>query len=329
LTIYGVTSLKAAQQVEHHLRQVLGVGLALLVVLAAVLIWWVVGRALAPVDAMREVVDRIQASDLDERVEIVKQNDEISRLGITLNRMLARLQEASSRQRLFAAAASHELRSPLSAIRTELEVGLTYPDQTDWKVVANESLIEVERLEHLARDLAQLTRLHANVPVVRAEPCDLALLVEAELGRRGVPTGVVHRAELRPVTIVAPKDSVIRVLRNLLDNAERHAATEIVVATGIIADPPTAQLLVGNDGPPVPDAEWERIFDPFTRLDDARDLDEGGTGLGLAIARGLVESLGGTLSVAAVATGAAFEANFPLSQLGLGTSSSTTSDMQR
>jgi signal transduction histidine kinase len=312
LTIYGVTSLRAAQQAEHHLRRLLGIGMALLALLAAVLIWWVVGRALAPVDAMREVVDRIEASDLDDRIATSKRNDEIGRLGATLNRMLARLQEGSNSQRLFAAAASHELRSPLSAIRTELEVGLTYPDRTDWKLVANESLVEVERLERLARDLTQLTRIHANAVTQPTGPCDLRALVEAELARRGTPLGVVHRTELRPATVAAPKDSVVWILRNLLDNAERHASSEIVVTTATSSDPPVVRLAVANDGPPIAESDRERIFAPFTRLDDARDLDEGGSGLGLAIARGLAESLGGTLTVVDVASGAEFAATFPV-----------------
>ena len=107
---------------------------------------------------MRAEVDRIEAADLSGRVHAGSSDDEIANLGLTLNRMLDRLEEASSRQQLFAAAASHELRSPLSTIRTELEVGLAYPDRAEWPKVAEDSLIEIARLEELTRDLRMLTR---------------------------------------------------------------------------------------------------------------------------------------------------------------------------
>ena len=136
VSIYAVTSLAAAERAEAHLRLGLAIGLPVIVLLAAIVIWWVTGRALAPVDEMRAEVDRIQAEDLARRVHPAGGDSEIGRLGATLNRMLDRLTDAAERQRLFAASASHELRSPLSAIRTELEVGLAYPDRADWPKVA-------------------------------------------------------------------------------------------------------------------------------------------------------------------------------------------------
>ena len=114
-------------QALSNLRVGMAIGLPLVLALAALLIWLVAGRALRPVDAMREEVDRIQATDLTRRVSPAGTGSEIDRLGATLNHLLDRLQDAADRQQLFAASASHELRSPLSAIRTELEVGLAYP----------------------------------------------------------------------------------------------------------------------------------------------------------------------------------------------------------
>jgi signal transduction histidine kinase len=136
VTIFAVTSLDSAQRAERDLRNSLIIGVPLLVALAAWLIYRVVTRALAPVDAMRAEVDRIEAADLSGRVQAGSSDDEIANLGLTLNRMLDRLEEESGRQQLFAAAASHELRSPLSTIRTELEVGLAYPDRAEWTKVA-------------------------------------------------------------------------------------------------------------------------------------------------------------------------------------------------
>jgi signal transduction histidine kinase len=312
LTIYAVTSIDSAHRAERYLRDSLLIGLPLLVALAAWLISRVVARALAPVDAMRAEVDRIQAADLSGRVRASTSDDEIAKLGLTLNRMLDRLEEAASRQQLFAAAASHELRSPLSTIRTELEVGLAYPDRAEWPKVAEDSLIEIARLEDLTRDLRILTRsrsMHASA----AMPMNLSEVVAAEVALRRPRRGVGYRSELSPATIAADPDAVVRVVRNLCDNAERHAATEIRVRVAV--DQANVTMTVWNDGPSIPDAERERIFEPFMRLDEARSLDVGGSGLGLAIVRSIMTALGGSIVANPVQHGAEFEASFPLTWL--------------
>ena len=308
LTIYGVTSLDAAHRAERYLRNALFIGLPLQVALAAWLISRVVARALAPVDSMRAEVDRIEAADLSGRVRASSSDDEIAKLGLTLNRMLDRLEEAASRQQLFAAAASHELRSPLSTIRTELEVGLAYPDRAEWSKVAEDSLIEVARLEELTRDLRMLTRSR-SMQASAAVPIDLPALVAAEVALRRPDRGVAYHTHLVSADIAADPDAVVRVLRNLFDNAERHAAANIGVIVTQEAD--GVALTVANDGPAVPPADLERIFEPFMRLDEARSLDIGGSGLGLAIVRSIMSALGGSIIAAPVDTGAEFRAWFP------------------
>ncbi len=308
LTIYAVTSLNSAHQAERYLRNALLIGLPLQVALAAWLISRVVARALAPVDSMRAEVDRIEAADLSGRVHASTSDDEIAKLGLTLNRMLDRLEEAASRQRLFAAAASHELRSPLSTVRTQLEVGLAYPDRAEWSKVAEDSLIEIARLEELTRDLRMLTRSR-SMQASAAVPIDLPALVSAEVGLRRPGRGVAYHTHLMPAEIAADPDAVVRVLRNLFDNAERHAATSIGVM--VTQEPNGVVLTVANDGPAVPTGDLERIFEPFMRLDEARSLDIGGSGLGLAIVRSIMTALGGSIVAAPVETGAEFRARFP------------------
>jgi signal transduction histidine kinase len=308
LTIYAVTSLDAAHRAERYLRNSLLIGLPLLVILAAWLISRVVARALAPVDAMRAEVDRIEAADMSGRVRAGSSDDEIAKLGLTLNRMLDRLEEASNRQQLFAAAASHELRSPLSTIRTELEVGLAYPDRAEWSKVAEDSLIEVARLEDLTRDLRILTRSR-SMQVAAASPIDLSALVAAEVALRRPARDVSYRTELAEARITADPDAVVRVVRNLFDNAERHAHSEIRVV--VSSDPNGVTMSVANDGPSIPEDDRERIFEPFMRLDEARSLDIGGSGLGLAIARSIMAALGGSIAVVA-AQGAEFRSWFPV-----------------
>jgi signal transduction histidine kinase len=308
LTIYGVTSLDAAHRAERYLRNALLIGLPLQVALAAWLISRVVRRALAPVNAMRAEVDRIEAADLSGRVQSGSSDDEIAKLGLTLNRMLDRLEEAAGQQRLFAAAASHELRSPLSTIRTELEVGLAYPDRAEWSKVAEDTLIEVARLEELTRDLRILTRSR-SMQATAAVPIQLSELVPAEVALRRPERGVHYRTEVAPANISADPDAVVRVVRNLFDNAERHATTEIRVV--VWRDLNDVILSVANDGPSIPAEERERIFEPFMRLDEARSLDVGGSGLGLAIVRSIMVSLGGSIVAVAVESGAEFRASFP------------------
>jgi signal transduction histidine kinase len=308
LTIYAVTSLDSAHRAQRYLENSLLIGLPLLVVLAAVVISRVVKRALAPVDAMRAEVDRIEAVDLSGRVKASTSDDEIANLGLTLNRMLDRLEEASSQQKLFAAAASHELRSPLSTLRTELEVGLAYPDRTEWAKVAEDSLIEVARLEELTRDLRVLTRSR-SMQASGATPIELSGVVAAEVALRRPRRELRYLTSIDEAEIVADRDAVVRVVRNLLDNAERHARVEIRVA--VSSNGTGSTLSVSNDGPPIPAEDRERIFEPFMRLDEARSLDIGGSGLGLAIARSIMTALGGSISTTVVETGAQFVAWFP------------------
>lgn len=308
LTIYGV-SLDSAHRAERHLRDALLVGVPLEVALAAFLIYRVVARSLAPVDAMRAEVDRIEAADLSGRVRAGSSDDEIAKLGLTLNRMLDRLEEASSRQQLFAAAASHELRSPLSTLRTELEVGLAYPDRAEWTKVAEDSLLEIARLEDLTRDLRLLTRSR-SMQVSVAKPVQLSELVAGEVALRRPDRGVQYRTQLHAAEIMADPDAVVRVVRNLFDNAERHAAGEIRVSVAPAAG--WVVLSVANDGPAIPEDDRERIFEPFMRLDEARSLDIGGSGLGLAIARSIMNSLGGAIAAVATTQGAEFRASFPV-----------------
>ncbi|MGD9704300.1 MAG: sensor histidine kinase [Acidimicrobiia bacterium] len=307
LTIYAVTSLRAADDAAHTLTVGLMIGVPLLTALAAALIWWVVGRALAPVEALRAAVDRIESTDLAERIVVPRSDDEIGRLGQTLNRMLGRLDAATTRQRVFAAAASHELRSPLSAIRTELEVGLAYPERSEWPLIANEALVEVSRLEQLARDLLVLTRLQATA--IERVRCDLDVLVESELALRQPGAHVEYRSDIAPAAVPADRDSLVQLIRNLLDNAERHAGSSVAIEVG--SDGESAWFVVRNDGPPIAPDDRARIFDPFTRLDDARALDDGGSGLGLAIAQGIVVGFDGTLAVMDLDVGAGFRVSFP------------------
>ncbi len=307
-TIYGVTSLDAAGRAERYLRNGLLFALPVLAAITALGIFVLVGRALAPVERMRAEVDRIEAQDLSGRLRVTERDGELSHLGTTLNRMLARLEDDAKRQQLFGAAASHELRSPLSAIRTELEVGLAYPDHADWPAIAADSLVEIERLERLARDLRALTQPPATVDP--ADTVDVGAVVADEVARRVAPSGVTYRCQTCTAPVRISGERLVQAIRNLLDNAERHARSTVTVAMRRATQ--TVTLVVANDGEPIPETERERIFEPFYRLDEARSLDEGGSGLGLAISRSALMHAGGSLDADQVIDGASFTVRLPL-----------------
>ncbi|MFE5629372.1 sensor histidine kinase, partial [Streptomyces sp. NPDC056542] len=218
------------------------------------------------------------------------------------NETLTALESSVERQRRFVADASHELRSPIASLRTQLEVGAAHPELLDVPGAVEDTV----RLQHLAADLLLLARLDAGERLAGA-PVELAApATEAAAGRRGV---TVEAAE--SVRVSGSRGQLGRVLGNLLDNAVRHARAEVTVT--VRREGGRAVLGVADDGPGVPEADRERIFERFVRLDDARTRDEGGAGLGLAIARDVAVRHGGTLTVGeAPAGGALFELALPL-----------------
>jgi signal transduction histidine kinase len=278
------------------LAGLLAVGLPLLLVVVAGTTWVVVGRALAPVEAIRAEVDAISATALHRRVPDPPANDEIGRLARTMNRMLERLEGAQTRQRRLVSDASHELRSPVAAIRQHAEVALAHPDRTTTTELAGTVLAEDLRLQRLAEDLLLLTRADEHTLGLRRHPVDLDDLVFDEAGRlRGVSGLRVDTSAVSAGRVDGDATGLRRVLRNLADNAARHAAAQ--VAFSVSERDGVVRLLVDDDGPGIPEVDRERVFERFVRLDDARARDDGGSGLGLAIVAELVAAHDGTVTI--------------------------------
>jgi signal transduction histidine kinase len=279
----------------------------------ALIAWRVIGAALRPVEDLRRGAERIGEGSSDtERLAVPATHDEVSALAMTLNGMLDRLAVARAKQRAFVADAAHELRSPLASMRTQLDVAAHLGDGRD---LPTELLPEVERLCALIEDLLVLARA-GDAPAPPAERVDLRTFL-AEIADRyavarvpvvlspigphprgsggpgasepgasepdgvGEPAAYVNRADL------------LRSVTNLVDNAVRHAATQVSLVA--VATPTAVQVSVTDDGHGIPQADRERVFDRFARLDEARARDEGGSGLGLPIARALVRRSGGDL----------------------------------
>ncbi|TDD64198.1 sensor histidine kinase [Actinomadura rubrisoli] len=285
--------------------------LAACVLLATAVVAWIVAvamrRALRPVRMMSAELAEITDGKLDRRVTVPGPVDEVSDLARSVNVTLRRLEDVLARQRGFVADVSHELRSPLTGLRTQLEVALESPEDEDWPTVARAALGDADRLQGIVTDLLILAKLGAGVHSER-EPVDLGDLVrgEAERRERRVPVEV---EAARGVVVMANRDHMVRLLTNLLDNAERHARSRIRVTAA--AEGPDAVLEVADDGTGVPPEDRERIFWRFHRLAEGRKRDRGGTGLGLTISRDIAHAHGGTLVAAESDDGARFVLRVP------------------
>jgi signal transduction histidine kinase len=274
------------------------VGVPLVTGLLGALVWWLTGRALRPVEAIRREVAAIGATELHRRVPEPATRDEIARLAQTMNSMLARLEEANLRQQRFVADASHELRSPITRIRSALEVDLARHDipSEQLRATHEEVLADALELQRLVDDLLHLARSDAGVAVLDARPVDLDDLVlrEArrlrERNRVAVDVGSVSGAQVE-----GDAAELARVIRNLAENAERHARS--TVSFGLAERDGRAVLTVTDDGPGIDAADSARIFERFTRLDSARTPERGGAGLGLAIVDEIVRRHRGTVQV--------------------------------
>lgn len=284
--------------------------------------WLPVGRVLKPVEAIRAEFADLSLHHLDRRIPVPRSGREFARLASTMNTTLDRLEAAVDHQRQFTADASHELRTPLACLRTELELALSRPDTTRWPQVTRDALGDTVRLQTITADLLLLARLDTQAADPRArrraERVDLAELVRDEVARRDPPshlTLTVTAPDSGPVVSGHP-GMLARVLANLLDNAERHAETAVIVTVALSEDGDRRQAVldVWNDGPAIPAEHHEVIFERFARLDDARARDTGGAGLGLAIAHRVLTIHHGTLALTPVEHGARFTVRLPVAR---------------
>jgi signal transduction histidine kinase len=305
-------SLDTADDATEAMIAALVIGLPVLAVLVGAATFLFVGRSLRPVEAMRRQADSITSRNLHARLPVPAGDDEIAALAETMNTMLDRIESASATQRRFVADASHELRSPLATIRANADLlgdgDGDRPDAEARSVVRIRA--ESVRMARLIEDLLLLARYDDSRVAHRHTDVDLDDLAYAERERLALEhPGLTIAAEIVPVRVEGDPDALQRALRNLGDNAARHAAGRVVITARPDGD--HGELVVANDGPPIAPADRERIFDRFVRLDDSRSRAGGGTGLGLPIARDIVAAHGGTITVDDRAEGAALRIRLP------------------
>lgn len=312
-TLVAASSLDEVRRSVQTLASSLWIGIPLLVALVGFVTWWLVGRALRPVERMRREVEDISLTTLHRRLDEPDTGDEVARLAHTMNVMLDRLEAAQAKQRRFVSDASHELRSPLATIRTTVEVASLHPARADWPALASTVLGESERLDELVSDLLALAKLDetSNGATPTRTPVDLDDLVLADVDRlRALGTSV--RADgLSAARVLGDAGQLARLVRNLCDNAARHATSSVTVTLSELGG--DAVLAVDDDGPGVPVADRQRVFERFARLDEGRSRPAGGAGLGLSLVKAIALRHGGDVVVLdAPGGGARFEVRIPL-----------------
>jgi signal transduction histidine kinase len=312
LVVMVASPLDAAQITDAKVVRLLSIVFPVLVLLSSLIVWITAKRALRPVEAMTLELAAITTNDLTQRVKVPPTDDEVARLATAMNLTLDRLDKSVNRQRRFVGDASHELRSPLASLRNQLEASLLEHDDPAWHHMVNEMQIDHNRLERLVADLLLLARHDEGKRVVR-EPTDIGYLVRSEMARRPEVLNVKRIVEAQNHLVDASSDALIRILRNLVDNAERHASTYVHVNVTGSGDRenPTVVMVVENDGPEIAAAHYDQIFERFARLDASRSSDKGGSGLGLAIVADLIADLDGTITVESANPGARFVVTLP------------------
>lgn len=274
----------------------LAIAAPIVIAVSAAATYLLVRRSLRSVDDIRSRVADITTSDLTGRVPVPGSRDEIAALAVTMNEMLARVEAGHAAQQRFVGDASHELRSPLTTIISALEVAVAHPEVLSGELAASTLLPEALRMKAMIDDLLLLARADERGLDMASDDVDLDDLVgtEVERLRRGTRLDVI--ADLAPARTRGDPAALSRVLRNLLNNAARHAFSRIDVEVGTGSD--HVLVVVGDDGPGIPAADRDRVFDRFVRLDPDRSRSGGGTGLGLAIVREIVAAHGGRVAIA-------------------------------
>lgn len=293
-TIVLAVSVEDDAETLATVATLLAVAVPLVLLLVAGTTWFVTGRALRPVTRIRQEVDGITAERLHQRVAVPDSADEVAALATTMNGMLDRLDAAATAQRRFVSDASHELRSPLATIRQHAELAQAHPAVTSIGELAEVVSEEGVRLQGIVESLLLLARLDEGV-TLHDEPVDLDDVALGEVRRLRAAGHEVDGSGIRAARVSGDPRLLGQLVRNLADNAARHARGRIAI--GVTPSDQHVFVTIEDDGDGVPIEEREHIFERFVRLDEARSRDAGGSGLGLAIARGIAAAERGTVVV--------------------------------
>lgn len=297
MTVAAMASLASATDAAKTTATLLAAVLAFALVLVAVLSWLLAARTLRPVERMRAAADAISIGDLSERIPVPEKDVDLSRLAGTFNAMLARLEASVAEQRRFVSDASHELKSPVAAIRVMLETMRDHPEAVDPKELLEDLMGENERVSGIVGDLLLLARHDEGVSRLDKEPIDMCDLLYKEAALlKGRTAASVDVSGVQPIVCQADREALSHAVRNLLDNAARYATSRVKLSCAQEGE--EVHIVVSDDGRGIAPADRERVFGRFVRLEEGRSRKEGSTGLGLAVVKTVAEQHGGTAAFA-------------------------------
>ncbi len=311
-------SLKSIDETRLRFLLIMAGVLPLGLILAASGGWLVAYRALKPVGRMTAAARRIGAEDLSQRVNETGTGDELDNLAKTLNQMLNRLDAGFSQIRRFSADASHELQTPLTILKGEIELVLrSARTQEEYRVTLESALEEVDRIAHLVEGLLLLARAEVGILKMDRKEVDLVQVLE-EVYLRLKPLADSHGIELRlgsiePLCVQGDLERLQSMIINLVDNAIKYTGAGGSVTLELQRESQWASIFVSDTGIGIPIEEQEQIFQAFYRAPEVRSRVERGTGLGLAIAQSIAVAHGGTISVeSSPGQGSSFKALMPI-----------------
>jgi heavy metal sensor kinase len=304
-TIVGVLQVGLSRdEIDETLAELVGVLAVagpLVLLIAAAGGFFLAGRALKPVVTITEMAARVSERGLHARIDLDLPNDELGRLALTFNAMLARIETAFDRQRRFTGDAAHELRTPLTLMRSQVDLALARSRTPAAYREALQGLdVDLERVTHLVSTLLTLARADTGQLRTTRDRFDLATtvgLVLEQYAPVAKAAGVTLREASSPCIVSADNDMVVQVLVNLIDNALTHTPAGGHITVGCRAQDETANLSVEDTGAGIASDQQDRVFDRFYRVDTGRDRASGGTGLGLAICKTIAEAHGGTIEL--------------------------------
>ncbi|OGQ51944.1 MAG: hypothetical protein A3J24_01870 [Deltaproteobacteria bacterium RIFCSPLOWO2_02_FULL_53_8] len=312
------TSLEGLDAIFHSFAYIFVLGIAASVVIASVIGWFLAKKALKPVSDLTVLARKISAENLGERLNITVPNDEIGRLAITINEMIARLEGSFRQIRQFTGDASHELKTPLTILKGEMEMALRSKDDMEYmRGVIASSLEEIDRMSYIVRNLLDLARMDAEGKAAIREPVRLDKIVTErfEHFRRFALDGRVELVILKNESATVQGDSVRigQLIYNLIDNAIKYTPAQGRVDISVSAEGSQAVVRLSDTGVGIAAEDLPYIFDRFYRVDKARTREVGGAGLGLSICKEIVMAHGGTIDAASTAgAGAVFTVRLPL-----------------
>jgi heavy metal sensor kinase len=305
----------------HLFREYLLLFAAALLLVSGFVGYWISRRALAPVDALVKTARSIRGTNLSSRLQKVETGDELQRLADTLNEMLDRIELAFQRITQFTADASHELRTPVSLIRTEAELALRRSrSDAEYRESLSHILFEAERTTNLIEQLLELARADSGRKVLNIQAVNLNQTLRSIVDRwqqvsaiRNV--GFAARIGDGPAFVMGDEALLRRLIEILLDNAFKYTFSPGSVHLSLELHIDSARITVQDSGVGIAQADQNRIFERFYRVDKARSHAQGGTGLGLAIAQWIVLQHCGTITVESrPGEGATFRVELPLTR---------------